>query len=108
MESRYIQLRAGANFKLCFQGLDFAYAFFINEREAKFHEATVDNVLVKISPDGEVLKSVRYKIIKMFVHTILKVKISYFRFTLILSCPMDLTYFPMDTQICPMEIESCT
>jgi len=22
-------------------------------------------------------------------------------------CPMDLTYFPMDTQICSLEIESC-
>ena len=34
-------------------------AFFINEREAKFHEATVDNILVRVTPEGEVLKSVR-------------------------------------------------
>lgn len=29
------------------------------------------------------------------------------RLTLILSCPMDLKNFPMDMQICTMQLESC-
>jgi Neurotransmitter-gated ion-channel ligand binding domain len=29
------------------------------------------------------------------------------RLTVTSMCPMDLTYFPMDTQICSLEIESC-
>ena len=35
-------------------------AFFINEREAEFHEVTVDNQFLRILPNGEVLKSIRY------------------------------------------------
>ena len=34
-------------------------AFFINEREAEFHEVTVDNQFLRILPNGEVLKSIR-------------------------------------------------
>ena len=30
-----------------------------------------------------------------------------FRLTITASCPMDLQYFPMDSQLCYIEIESC-
>ena len=30
-----------------------------------------------------------------------------YRLTITASCPMDLQYFPMDRQLCYMEIESC-
>lgn len=32
----------------------------------------------------------------------------YFRLTITASCPMRLHYFPMDRQLCTIEIESCT
>ena len=32
---------------------------------------------------------------------------NFFRLTITASCPMDLQYFPMDSQLCYIEIESC-
>ncbi|ETE69688.1 Glycine receptor subunit alpha-3, partial [Ophiophagus hannah] len=60
--------------------------FFANEKGANFHEVTTDNKLLRIFRNGGVLYSIRL--------------------TLILSCPMDLKNFPMDTQICTMQLES--
>ncbi|XP_064471095.1 glycine receptor subunit alphaZ1-like isoform X2 [Ornithodoros turicata] len=54
--------------------------FFRNVKEAKFHHVTVPNKLVKISPDGEVLFSMRL--------------------TLRLACFMSFRHFPLDTQRC--------
>lgn len=34
-------------------------------------------------------------------------KIALFRLTITASCPMNLQYFPMDRQLCHIEIESC-
>ncbi|XP_062340846.1 glycine receptor, alpha 4b isoform X1 [Osmerus eperlanus] len=60
--------------------------FFANEKGANFHEVTTDNKLLRIFHNGNVLYSIRL--------------------TLILSCPMDLKNFPMDSQICTMQLES--
>ncbi|XP_073696652.1 glycine receptor, alpha 4b [Garra rufa] len=60
--------------------------FFANEKGANFHEVTTDNKLLRIFQNGNVLYSIRL--------------------TLILSCPMDLKNFPMDIQICTMQLES--
>uniref|UniRef100_A0A8C8SMP8 Glycine receptor alpha 4 (pseudogene) n=1 Tax=Pelusios castaneus TaxID=367368 RepID=A0A8C8SMP8_9SAUR len=60
--------------------------FFANEKGANFHEVTTDNKLLRIFKNGNVLYSIRL--------------------TLILSCPMDLKNFPMDTQTCTMQLES--
>uniref|UniRef100_A0A8C6PRS6 Glycine receptor, alpha 4b n=1 Tax=Nothobranchius furzeri TaxID=105023 RepID=A0A8C6PRS6_NOTFU len=60
--------------------------FFANEKGANFHEVTTDNKLLRIFQNGNVLYSIRL--------------------TLTLSCPMDLKNFPMDSQMCTMQLES--
>ncbi|KAK5918584.1 hypothetical protein CgunFtcFv8_003335 [Champsocephalus gunnari] len=60
--------------------------FFANEKGANFHEVTTDNKLLRIFSNGNVLYSIRL--------------------TLVLSCPMDLKNFPMDSQKCTMQLES--
>uniref|UniRef100_A0A672JLI4 Glycine receptor, alpha 4b n=1 Tax=Salarias fasciatus TaxID=181472 RepID=A0A672JLI4_SALFA len=60
--------------------------FFANEKGANFHEVTTDNKLLRIFQNGNVLYSIRL--------------------TLVLSCPMDLKNFPMDSQTCTMQLES--
>ncbi|KAF3818548.1 hypothetical protein GH733_011965, partial [Mirounga leonina] len=53
--------------------------FFANEKSANFHDVTQENILLFIFRDGDVLVSMRLSIT--------------------LSCPLDLTLFPMDTQL---------
>uniref|UniRef100_A0A3P8URY0 Glycine receptor, beta b n=1 Tax=Cynoglossus semilaevis TaxID=244447 RepID=A0A3P8URY0_CYNSE len=60
--------------------------FFANEKSANFHDVTQDNILLFIFRNGDVLISMRLSIT--------------------LSCPLDLTLFPMDTQRCKMQLES--
>ncbi|KAK2159280.1 hypothetical protein LSH36_155g03008 [Paralvinella palmiformis] len=60
--------------------------YFPNEKEAKFHDVTMPNRLLKLFPNGTVIYSIRL--------------------TLTLSCPMELVSFPLDTQTCGIKIES--
>ncbi|CAD5112237.1 DgyrCDS1466 [Dimorphilus gyrociliatus] len=60
--------------------------FFANAKLAKFHYATTKNHFLRIRPNGDVLHSLRLTVTAM--------------------CNMDLTFFPMDSQICSLEIES--
>ncbi|XP_059079312.1 gamma-aminobutyric acid receptor subunit beta-like isoform X3 [Tigriopus californicus] len=60
--------------------------FFVNEKTAYFHKATTENQFLRILHTGEILRSIRL--------------------TITASCPMDLQYFPMDRQLCYIEIES--
>uniref|UniRef100_A0A8C6M0I7 Glycine receptor subunit beta n=1 Tax=Nothobranchius furzeri TaxID=105023 RepID=A0A8C6M0I7_NOTFU len=60
--------------------------FFANEKHANFHDVTQDNILLFIFRNGDVLISMRLSVT--------------------LSCPLDLTLFPMDTQRCKMQLES--
>ncbi|XP_063724611.1 glycine receptor subunit alpha-4-like isoform X4 [Symsagittifera roscoffensis] len=60
--------------------------FIVNEKHASFHEITKENKLVKLKSNGEILYSVRL--------------------SLTLSCPMQLQRFPMDHQICVLQLES--
>uniref|UniRef100_A0A3Q3FX20 Glycine receptor, beta a n=1 Tax=Labrus bergylta TaxID=56723 RepID=A0A3Q3FX20_9LABR len=60
--------------------------FFANEKSANFHDVTQDNILLFIFRNGDVLISMRLSVT--------------------LSCPLDLTLFPMDTQRCKMQLES--
>lgn len=61
--------------------------FFANEKWAQFHQATTFNTFIRIRANGDVLRSIRL--------------------TVTSSCPMNLQYFPMDRQLCTIEIESC-
>lgn len=60
--------------------------YFPNAKHAEFQFVTVPNVLIRINPDGEILYMLRLK--------------------LSFSCMMDLSKFPLDNQICTMEVAS--
>jgi len=60
--------------------------FFRNEKEAKKHEIIVPNVYVRIYPNGDILYSIRI--------------------SLTLACPMDLRLYPLDKQVCVLQIAS--
>ncbi|XP_068232437.1 gamma-aminobutyric acid receptor subunit beta isoform X3 [Palaemon carinicauda] len=60
--------------------------FFANEKKSYFHMATTSNEMLRITNQGKVLRSIRL--------------------TITASCPMNLQYFPMDRQLCIIEIES--
>lgn len=62
--------------------------FFKNEKEGHFHNIILPNVLLRIHPNGDVLYSIRI--------------------SLVLACPMDLKYYPLDKQVCMIEMASCT
>lgn len=60
--------------------------FFANEKSAYFHIATTRNTFLRIGSNGAIFRSIRL--------------------TVTASCPMDLQYFPMDSQLCSIDIES--
>lgn len=61
-------------------------SFFPNEKKSFFHETTSHNSFLRIDNHGNVLRSIRL--------------------TVTANCPMDLQAFPLDVQICALEIES--
>ncbi|RWS24921.1 glutamate-gated chloride channel-like protein [Leptotrombidium deliense] len=60
--------------------------FFSNEKKGQFHNLIMPNVLLRIYPTGDVLYSIRI--------------------SLVLACPMDLKYYPLDKQTCMMRMAS--
>ncbi|XP_042230553.1 glycine receptor subunit alpha-3-like [Homarus americanus] len=60
--------------------------YFPNAKDAEFQFVTVPNVLVRINPMGEILYMLRLK--------------------LVFACMMELSKFPLDSQVCTMEIAS--
>lgn len=60
--------------------------FFRNEKEGHFHKIIMPNVLLRIRSEGQVLYSIRI--------------------SLVLACPMDLKYYPLDKQNCTIEMAS--
>jgi len=60
--------------------------FIVNERKSLKHELTVSNEFTRVSPDGEVFRSIRT--------------------TVTASCKMNLKWFPFDKHLCALEIES--
>lgn len=60
--------------------------FFANEKEGHFHNIIMPNVLLRIYPNGDILYSIRI--------------------SLVLFCPMNLQYFPLDLQTCTIKMAS--
>ncbi|VDN89410.1 unnamed protein product [Brugia pahangi] len=60
--------------------------FFPNEKKSFFHEATTHNSFLRIDNHGNVFRSIRL--------------------TVTANCPMNLHSFPLDVQICALELES--
>jgi len=60
--------------------------YFPNAKEANFQFVTVPNVLIRIHPNGEILY-------------ILRLRLKF-------SCMMELSRYPLDTQVCQMQISS--
>ncbi|CAH1777619.1 unnamed protein product [Owenia fusiformis] len=60
--------------------------FFANAKTSSFHDITNKNAFFRIKPSGDILLSLRL--------------------TVVAACNMDLRFFPMDTQLCTLEIES--
>jgi len=61
--------------------------FFANDKNSFLHDVTERNKLVRLAGDGSVTYGMR--------------------FTTTLACMMDLHYYPLDSQNCTVEIESC-
>ncbi|KAI8126203.1 Gamma-aminobutyric acid receptor subunit beta [Lucilia cuprina] len=59
--------------------------FFVNEKQSYFHIATTSNEFIRVHHSGSITRSIRL--------------------TITASCPMNLQYFPMDRQLCHIEIE---
>ncbi|KAH7731212.1 GABA-gated chloride channel receptor [Aphelenchoides avenae] len=60
--------------------------FFPNEKKSFFHETTSHNSFLRIDNKGNVIRSIRL--------------------TVTANCPMNLHTFPLDVQVCALEIES--
>ncbi|KAI6201570.1 GABA-gated chloride channel receptor [Aphelenchoides besseyi] len=60
--------------------------FFPNEKKSYFHETTSHNSFLRIDNKGNVIRSIRL--------------------TVTANCPMNLHTFPLDLQVCALEIES--
>uniref|UniRef100_A0A914Q2C8 Neurotransmitter-gated ion-channel ligand-binding domain-containing protein n=1 Tax=Panagrolaimus davidi TaxID=227884 RepID=A0A914Q2C8_9BILA len=61
-------------------------SFFQNEKQAQKHMIDKPNVMIRVHKDGSILYSVRI--------------------SLVLSCPMHLHNYPMDVQVCLIDLAS--
>ncbi|XP_030884419.1 gamma-aminobutyric acid receptor subunit rho-2 isoform X2 [Leptonychotes weddellii] len=61
--------------------------FFVHSKRSFTHDTTTDNIMLRVFPDGHVLYSMRITVTAM--------------------CNMDFSHFPLDSQTCSLELESC-
>ncbi|PVD34188.1 hypothetical protein C0Q70_05454 [Pomacea canaliculata] len=71
--------------------------FFRNEKEGNFHEVTVPNKYMHLKPSGHVIYSMR---------SASAGPLGVGGLSLTLNCRMDLNKYPLDSQRCPMLIQS--
>ncbi|KAG7255583.1 hypothetical protein CRUP_014954 [Coryphaenoides rupestris] len=60
--------------------------FFVHSKRSFIHDTTVENIMLRVYPDGNILYSVRITVTAL--------------------CSMDFSSFPLDTQNCSLELES--
>ncbi|XP_010888402.1 gamma-aminobutyric acid receptor subunit rho-3 isoform X2 [Esox lucius] len=60
--------------------------FFVHSKRSFIHDTTMENVMIRVYPDGNILYSVRITVTAL--------------------CSMDFSSFPLDTQNCSLELES--
>uniref|UniRef100_A0A3B1IRL8 GABA(C) receptor n=1 Tax=Astyanax mexicanus TaxID=7994 RepID=A0A3B1IRL8_ASTMX len=60
--------------------------FFVHSKRSFIHDTTMENIMLRVYPDGNVLYSVRITVTAL--------------------CTMDFSSFPLDTQNCSLELES--
>ncbi|XP_054606977.2 gamma-aminobutyric acid receptor subunit rho-3 isoform X1 [Nothobranchius furzeri] len=61
--------------------------FFVHSKRSFIHDTTTENIMLRVYPDGNILYSVRATVTAL--------------------CSMDFSSFPLDTQNCSLELESC-
>ncbi|XP_065116610.1 gamma-aminobutyric acid receptor subunit rho-3a isoform X2 [Paramisgurnus dabryanus] len=61
--------------------------FFVHSKRSFIHDTTMENIMLRVYPDGNILYSVRITVTAL--------------------CSMDFSRFPLDTQNCSLELESC-
>ncbi|KAG5285097.1 hypothetical protein AALO_G00034050 [Alosa alosa] len=61
--------------------------FFVHSKRSFIHDTTMENIMLRVYPDGNILYSVRVTVTAL--------------------CSMDFSSFPLDTQNCSLELESC-
>uniref|UniRef100_A0A8C7L7A4 Gamma-aminobutyric acid type A receptor subunit rho3a n=1 Tax=Oncorhynchus kisutch TaxID=8019 RepID=A0A8C7L7A4_ONCKI len=61
--------------------------FFVHSKRSFIHDTTMENIMLRVYPDGNILYSVRITVTAL--------------------CAMDFSSFPLDTQKCSLELESC-
>ncbi|XP_054610794.1 gamma-aminobutyric acid receptor subunit rho-3a isoform X2 [Dunckerocampus dactyliophorus] len=60
--------------------------FFVHSKRSFIHDTTMENIMLRVFPDGNILYSVRITVTAL--------------------CSMDFSSFPLDTQNCSLELES--
>ncbi|XP_053715122.1 gamma-aminobutyric acid receptor subunit rho-3 [Synchiropus splendidus] len=60
--------------------------FFVHSKRSFIHDTTMENIMLRVFPDGNILYSVRVTVTSL--------------------CSMDFSSFPLDTQNCSLELES--
>ncbi|XP_029957601.1 gamma-aminobutyric acid receptor subunit rho-3a isoform X2 [Salarias fasciatus] len=60
--------------------------FFVHSKRSFIHDTTMENIMLRVYPDGNILYSVRITVTAL--------------------CSMDFSSFPLDTQNCSLELES--
>lgn len=90
--------------------------FFVHSKRSFIHDTTTENIMIRVYPDGHVLYSLRSVQQAMYtsiptwmlgqslnLHAVFRCV----RVTVTSACNMDFSRFPLDTQTCTLELESC-